>query len=100
MNTRTLSYVTLIAAAMAAPATAAPSEPATPAAQPEKKAAPAEAKGAAPAQQESEDADYTGKIVERMNGGGYTYFLLDNAGKQTWVAVPQTEQGKVGETAT
>jgi len=29
----------------------------------------------------------SGKVVETMDSGGYTYVLLDNDGKQTWVAV-------------
>jgi len=31
----------------------------------------------------------SGKVVETMDSGGYTYVLLDNGGKQTWVAVPK-----------
>jgi hypothetical protein len=30
----------------------------------------------------------SGKVVETMNSGGYTYVNLDNNGKSTWVAVP------------
>ena len=33
----------------------------------------------------------SGKVVETMNSGGYTYVLLDNEGKKTWVAVPETK---------
>lgn len=38
----------------------------------------------------------TGKIVETMNSGGYTYILLENKGKKTWFAVPgmQATKGK------
>jgi hypothetical protein len=32
----------------------------------------------------------SGKVVETMNSGGYTYVSLENNGKKTWVAVPQT----------
>lgn len=32
----------------------------------------------------------SGKVVETMNAGGYTYVLLENNGKKTWVAAPQT----------
>ena len=39
----------------------------------------------------------TGKVLEKLDGGGYSYFLLENDGKKTWVATPPTE-GKVGET--
>ncbi|HUO77559.1 MAG TPA: hypothetical protein VMU21_08265 [Thermodesulfovibrionales bacterium] len=31
----------------------------------------------------------SGKVVETMDSGGYTYVLLDNGGKKTWVAMPQ-----------
>ena len=31
----------------------------------------------------------TGKVVETMDAGGYTYVCLEKKGKQTWVAVPQ-----------
>jgi hypothetical protein len=32
----------------------------------------------------------SGKIVESMDSGGYTYVNIENAGKKTWVAVPKT----------
>jgi hypothetical protein len=38
----------------------------------------------------------SGKVVETMNSGGYTYVSLENNGQKTWVAVPQT-QVKVGQ---
>ncbi|MFA5354567.1 MAG: hypothetical protein WC291_10090 [Thermodesulfovibrionales bacterium] len=31
----------------------------------------------------------SGKVVETMDSGGYSYVLLDNKGSKTWVAVPQ-----------
>ena len=31
----------------------------------------------------------SGKVVETMNSGGYTYVLLEQKGAKTWVAVPQ-----------
>ena len=31
----------------------------------------------------------SGKVVETMNAGGYTYVCLEKGGKKTWVAVPQ-----------
>jgi hypothetical protein len=31
----------------------------------------------------------SGKVVETMNAGGYTYVRLENNGKKTWIAVPQ-----------
>lgn len=30
-----------------------------------------------------------GKVLETMNGGGYTYILLNNGGEKVWVAAPQ-----------
>lgn len=33
----------------------------------------------------------SGKAVESMNSGGYTYVLLDNGGAKVWVAIPQTK---------
>jgi hypothetical protein len=31
----------------------------------------------------------SGKVVETMNAGGYSYVLLENKGKKTWVAVTE-----------
>lgn len=42
------------------------------------------------------DDSLSGKIVETMNSGGYTYVYLENGGKKTWVAIPQTTV-KVGQ---
>jgi len=33
----------------------------------------------------------TGKVIETMNAGGYTYVQIDNSGEKTWVAVPETK---------
>lgn len=33
----------------------------------------------------------SGKVVESMNAGGYTYVCLEKAGKKTWVAVPEAK---------
>ena len=41
----------------------------------------------------------TGKVIETMNSGGYSYVLLEKDGIQTWVAAPQTTIKK-GETMT
>jgi len=41
----------------------------------------------------------SGKVVETMNSGGYTYVSLENNGKKTWVAMPQTAV-KVGQNVT
>ena len=32
----------------------------------------------------------SGKVVETMNSGGYTYVLVDKSGAKTWVALPQS----------
>ncbi|WP_457578074.1 DNA-binding protein [Desulfomarina sp.] len=41
----------------------------------------------------------TGKIVETMDSGGYTYILVDNGKEKTWVAIPLTKVEK-GTTVT
>ena len=46
-----------------------------------------------------EDATLSGKVVETMNAGGYTYVRIEKNGKKTWVAVPPTEL-KVGQKVT
>ena len=33
----------------------------------------------------------SGKVVETVDSGGYTYVNIENAGKKTWVAVPRTK---------
>ncbi len=42
------------------------------------------------------EASLSGKVVETMNSGGYTYVCLENSGKKTWVALPATAV-KVGQ---
>ncbi len=44
-----------------------------------------------PAERKSEtvETSLSGKVVETMNSGGYTYACLEKNGKRTWVAVPQ-----------
>jgi hypothetical protein len=67
-------------------------QPAAPAAQ---SASPmAQPGGAVPAPAANDSL--SGKIVETMNAGGYTYVCLENSGKKTWVAMPMT-QVKVGQ---
>lgn len=41
-------------------------------------------------------APITGKVVETMDSGGYTYVCVEKGGKKTWVAMPQMkiEKGK------
>lgn len=41
----------------------------------------------------------SGKIVETMDSGGYTYVLLEKDDVKTWAAIPQTKV-VVGETLT
>ena len=41
----------------------------------------------------------SGKVVETMNSGGYTYVSLEKNGKKTWFAIPATEV-KVGQELT
>jgi len=41
----------------------------------------------------------SGKVVETMNSGGYTYISLENNGKKIWVAMPETKV-KVGQNVT
>jgi len=38
----------------------------------------------------------SGKIVETMNSGGYTYLCIERDGKKSWVAIPETKVA-VGE---
>ena len=45
----------------------------------------------------SVDLNPTGKVIETMNGGGYTYARLARGGKKTWVAFP-TLDTRVGDT--
>ncbi len=41
--------------------------------------------------QRQEDSSLSGKVVETMTSGGYTYALIEKNGKKTWVAVPATK---------
>ncbi len=45
------------------------------------------------------DAGLSGKVVETMNSGGYTYVCLEKNGKKTWVAAPAMTV-KVGQEMT
>ena len=44
----------------------------------------------------SQETSLSGKVIETMDSGGYTYVLLEKDGRKTWVACPQTkvEKGK------
>jgi hypothetical protein len=48
---------------------------------------------------EQKGASLSGKVVETMNSGGYTYISVEKEGKRTWVAIPTTEV-KVGQEVT
>jgi hypothetical protein len=41
----------------------------------------------------------SGKVLETMDSGGYTYVHVENAGQKFWVAIPQTKI-KVGQNVT
>ena len=43
------------------------------------------------AEKEDPNAGPSGKVVETMDAGGYTYVCLEKNGKKTWVAVSQTK---------
>jgi hypothetical protein len=45
------------------------------------------------------DGELSGKVVETMSSGGYTYALIEKGDKKTWIAVPQTKIVK-GQTIT
>ena len=65
-----------------------------------KKEASAPAPQAQPAaNMEQAASSLSGKVVETMNSGGYTYVSLENNGKKTWVAIPATAV-KVGQDVT
>jgi len=64
-----------------------------------KKDVPAPASQAQPAANMAQAEPLSGKVVETMNSGGYTYVSLENGGKKTWVAVPATVV-KVGQMVT
>jgi len=50
---------------------------------------PAVKKPSISAAQQEVSGNISGKVVETMNAGGYTYVCVEKTGKKTWVAVPQ-----------
>jgi hypothetical protein len=72
----------LIMMIAAGAAYASPEKPAT---------APAAKKPSVKAEKEDPTAGLSGKVVETMDAGGYTYVCLEKNGKKTWVAVSQTK---------
>jgi len=53
--------------------------------------APAAKKPSVKAEKDDPTAGPSGKVVETMDAGGYTYVCLEKNGKKTWVAVTQTK---------
>jgi hypothetical protein len=43
-----------------------------------------------PSPQKKEESSLSGKVLETMTSGGYTYAQIEKNGQKTWVAVPQT----------
>ena len=61
-------------------------------AQPAAQAAPQQLEAAKqPVAKAIETPPLEGKVVETMNGGGYTYISLEKDGKKGWIAVPATQ---------
>jgi len=52
-----------------------------------------------PAPVSQSDNSLSGKVIETLNSGGYTYVYLEKNGNRTWVAVPETAV-KVGQELT
>jgi hypothetical protein len=52
---------------------------------------PASSQPSAMSEEKAENSALSGKVVETMNSGGYSYILLEKNGKKTWAAVPQTK---------
>ena len=42
-------------------------------------------------QQQEETVPISGKVIETMTSGGYTYAHIESKGRKTWVAVPETK---------
>ena len=64
-----------------------------------KKDAPAPSQAQPAANTAQADTSLSGKVVETMNSGGYTYVSLEENGRKTWVAIPATAV-KVGQMMT
>jgi len=78
----------------------APAKPAGHPAVPEKAApAPSGHSAAAPPAANAAPEGFSGKVVETMEGGGYTYALLEKGGKKSWAAFT-TRPTVVGEKLT
>src|SRR5580765_2303967 len=44
-----------------------------------------------------QNASFSGKVIETMNAGGYTYVRVESGTNKIWAAAPKTE-AKVGDT--
>lgn len=44
-----------------------------------------------PTKADAQGAALSGKVVETMDSGGYTYAQIEKGGKKTWVAVPKSK---------
>ena len=44
-----------------------------------------------PAQNQANGSTISGKVIETINSGGYTYVNMEKDGKKTWVALPITQ---------
>jgi hypothetical protein len=53
--------------------------------------------GGSPTAADGAELNPTGRVIETMDGGGYTYVNLEKDGKKTWVTFPTLET-RVGET--
>lgn len=42
----------------------------------------------------AQEAPLSGKVIETMDSGGYTYAQIEKSGKKTWVAVPKSKIAK------
>ncbi len=84
--------VTCLGADTEAGKTASPAPAAAPATAPAEKK-PAEghpAPPAAPGPEQVAKENISGKVLQTMNSGGYSYVYVETAEKKVWVAVPQT----------
>jgi hypothetical protein len=84
-------------AGKAATAVPAPAPTATPAEKPEQKAPEShQAPAAAP---EMKTENISGKVLQTMNSGGYSYIYVEGKENKVWVAIPQTKV-RVGDLMT
>ena len=80
-SVRTVLCVTIATMTFSAVSAFAVTDKASPMPAPDMKAKKAEAS--------SDTSSLSGKVLETMNSGGYTYVRLEKKGKKTWVAIPE-----------